>query len=73
MSKGGVALGSGAQMDPQSRQVSGAVNIASGAAVNALSGASVLLTPGGKAIAKLPYAAQLRACLSGSRQLVRGQ
>ena len=48
---GGVVLGSGAQMDLQLGQVSGALTVARGAAVNALSGASALLAPSGKSIA----------------------
>jgi autotransporter passenger strand-loop-strand repeat protein len=47
---GGVVLGSGAQMDLQLGQVSGALTIASGATVNALSGPSALLATSGKAI-----------------------
>jgi autotransporter passenger strand-loop-strand repeat protein len=48
---GGVVLGSGVHMDLELGQVSGALIIARGATVNAVSGASTLLATSGKAIA----------------------
>ena len=50
VSSGGVVLGSGAQMQLEGGQLSGALSIASGATVNALSGANVLRATSGKTI-----------------------
>src|SRR6202050_3642716 len=46
MSNVGVVLGSGAQLQLEGGQLSGALSIASGANVNVLSGANILLATG---------------------------
>ena len=51
VSTGGVVLGSGAQLELEGGQLSGALTVASGAMVNALSGADILLATSGKTIA----------------------
>ena len=50
VSTGGVVLGSGAQLELEGGQLSGALTVASGATVNALSGADLLLATSGKTI-----------------------
>jgi autotransporter passenger strand-loop-strand repeat protein len=51
VSSGGVVLGSGAQLNLELGQVSGALTVASGATVNALNGANILVATSGKIIA----------------------